>query len=218
MRRFLRARGVHRPMTCQVETTRNVTTCSQARHVDCVHLNVWTALHFDCNWIIRPSFAVRLVQTCTPRLRGLSQNALLPRVRCGSLVSSLTIVTDDVRLLAGQVLSQISAAVGRRRVERAVRNHLELALQHLAALSDWDARVSWHLHASGYGRDGSVFFAPVWEAERLIRSPASTVIRQAYGYVHAQRAMAFCARHLLQSPPVLLTAGSGTTDVQPKAS
>lgn len=73
-------------------------------------------------------------------------------------------VSSKARRLAGYVLCKISAAVGRRRFDRAVKRHLERALHHLCALSDGDACVSWHLHASVYGRDGSLFFAPVWEA------------------------------------------------------
>lgn len=69
-------------------------------------------------------------------------------------------VSDEARNLVGRVLSTICNAVGRRRVGRSSRKHLELALHHLLEVTESDKRVSWHQHASWCGRAGKIFFVP----------------------------------------------------------
>jgi len=113
-------------------------------------------------------------------------------------------VSAAVEQAALATCTSFSEAVGERRIGAVTMQQVKMLLKQVELFSKDNNDLNWHLHVSGYDKNGKLFWLPIYEDDAVPQSAASNVLGQVYRYVESGSCMDATAASIMTNDPAPL--------------
>jgi len=110
-------------------------------------------------------------------------------------------VSDAVNQAALATCDSFVKAVGERRVCSVTLEQVKQLLTIVELFSKDNNNLNWHVHVSGYDKNGKLFWLPIYEDEAVCTSPAAHVLSMVYRYVESGSCMESTAASIMTDVP-----------------
>lgn len=126
----------------------------------------------------RASFAI--ARTHRPARVGESFVAALMQLRARVPILTMELGSDTS---ADSVQRTLMESIGEQQASRVPVRALKDLLDNVETVASANKSLSWHVHLSGYGETGKVFWLPVWEDVAVFQTSARRVLSMVYRFI-----------------------------------